>query len=97
MEKPRLPTVRQVALLRGISELALHVKVATIAIGVIALYFQDLNILFTDALNNESTSHVLAVPIIFLYLLYRARIKAEFPIGSIGETEVLVCVSYLEQ
>jgi exosortase len=73
MEKPRLHSVQHASLLCSIAELALPIKVSVIVIAVVALYFQDLYMLFTDALNSEVTSHVLAIPIIFGYLLYRKR------------------------
>jgi len=38
-----------------------------------AIYFQDLNIIFNDALQDEATSYILAIPLLFAYLIYRKR------------------------
>jgi hypothetical protein len=60
--------------------LALTLKFLVIIIAVIAFYFQDLNIVFRGALVDESMFHILAIPFIFVYLLYRKRkmINASF-------------------
>jgi exosortase len=42
-------------------------------VAVVALYFQDLEIIFSDALTNESTSYILILPFLFAYLVYRKR------------------------
>jgi len=49
------------------------VKIITVIAATIALFNQDLTIIFTDALNNESTSHILLIPLLFAYLIYRKR------------------------
>lgn len=51
----------------------LVVKATAIAILTITLFFQDLTILFNDAIRSETTSYVLAIPFIFAYLVYRKR------------------------
>jgi exosortase len=53
--------------------LTLALKASAITIAVIALYFQDLSIIFSGALTTESTFHILAIPFIFAYLVYRKR------------------------
>ncbi len=53
--------------------MVLTAKIALIASATIALYFQDLVIIFSDALQNEANSYLLAIPILFIYLLYRKR------------------------
>lgn len=46
----------------------------TVIIGVIlAVFLQDFILLFSDALYNQSTSYILAIPFIFIYLIYRKR------------------------
>jgi exosortase len=59
--------------LRNTSNLVLGLKVSTLIAAVIALYFQDLQIVFADALANESTSYILIIPFLFAYLIYRKR------------------------
>ncbi len=40
---------------------------------VVAFFLQDLNLIFRNALGDESTYHILAIPFLFGYLLYRKR------------------------
>ena len=54
-------------------KLALAIKFSIIAAAIIAFYLQDLNLVFTNALSDESTYHILAIPFLFSYLLYRKR------------------------
>jgi exosortase len=44
-----------------------------VVLSTIALFSQDLVTIFSDALQSESFSHLLAVPFIFVYLVYRKR------------------------
>ncbi|MEM3701023.1 MAG: exosortase/archaeosortase family protein [Candidatus Bathyarchaeia archaeon] len=69
------------------SQITLGVKIAAIAITTIALFSQDLTIIFTDAFQNELTSHLLAIPIVFAYLIYRKRkmLRAVIPIENKNE------------
>ena len=53
--------------------IAIALKFSVIAVAVVAFYFQDLNIVFKGALVDESMFHILAIPFIFAYLLYRKR------------------------
>lgn len=53
--------------------LTLALKITIITVTVIALYFQDLSLVFSGALVDESTFHILAIPFIFAYLLFRKR------------------------
>ena len=53
--------------------IATALKFSVIAIAVLVLYFQDLNMVFTGALTDESTYQILAIPFLFGYLLYRKR------------------------
>jgi exosortase len=48
-------------------------KAAAIVVATIVLFAQDLTILFNDALLSETTSYILAIPLIFVYLVYRKR------------------------
>jgi exosortase len=54
-------------------ELAVAIKFISVVVVVIAFYFQDLAIVFIDALGDEATYHILAVPFLFGFLLYRKR------------------------
>jgi exosortase len=55
------------------SKIALTIKVAAILVIVLAIYFQDLTLIANEALNSEIMSYILAIPILFTYLLYRKR------------------------
>ncbi len=48
-------------------------KGLAIALLTSFLYFQDLSLVLTDALRSEETFHILAIPPLFVYLLYRKR------------------------
>jgi len=66
------------------NRLFLAIKVLPIAAVTIALFFQDLMLVFTDAMQSDTTSHILAIPILFAYLLYRKRkmLKAVVPLEN---------------
>ncbi len=66
---PRLQWLSQLTL----AQIAPMLEATTLVLATVAFYSQDLTILFTDALNNEATSYLLAVPIILAYLIYRKR------------------------
>jgi exosortase len=48
-------------------------KASIIVMAVLLVYYQDLNIIFNSALQDESASHILVIPFLFAYLLYRKR------------------------
>jgi len=73
MLKPKIPTA-EIASTINQHRLSIAIKFSVITIAVVALYFQDLSMVFNGALTNESTTfQVLAVPFLFAYLLYRKR------------------------
>jgi exosortase len=78
MFKVKLPTMQQLA---SVSNVVLALKVTTVIVAVIALFHQDLSMIFNDALRNETTSHILIIPILFAYLVYRKRrmLQASIP------------------
>jgi exosortase len=55
------------------SRASLILKASAVTMIVVILYFQDLAIVFNNALHDESTFHTLAIPFLFAYLLYRKR------------------------
>jgi len=59
-------------------------KIAALTLTAIILFFQDLIIIFSDALRSEATSYVLVIPFLLAYLVYRKRkmIKASFALES---------------
>jgi exosortase/archaeosortase family protein len=54
-------------------KLAVTLKASVIIAVVIAFFLQDLNLVFRNALSDEATYHILAIPFLFGYLLYRKR------------------------
>ena len=71
--QPKLPTTEKITLALNQGRLSVALKVSVITIAVVALYYQDLNMVFTGALTSETTYHILAIPFLFGYLLYRKR------------------------
>jgi exosortase len=53
--------------------LAVAIKFAVIIAVIVAFYLQDLNLVFSNAISDEATYHILAIPILFGYLVYRKR------------------------
>ena len=68
VEKIKQPPPFLLQILRNLSLQIILLKSATLAFAVITLYFQDLRIIFTDALQNEANSYILFIPILFGYL-----------------------------
>jgi exosortase len=52
---------------------ALSIKIVTITLSIAAIYFQDLAIIANDAIRNDLMSYILAIPPLFVYLIYRRR------------------------
>jgi len=55
------------------SKTVLGIKVATIALATLVIFHQDLTIIANEALRSELMSHILAIPFLFVYLIYRKR------------------------
>jgi len=66
------------------NNIALTLKIATLTIATLAIFHQDLAIVINDALQSEITNYMLAIPIIFTYLIYRKRkmLRAVIPIEN---------------
>src|SRR5208283_5042262 len=73
MKETKIPTTIQMAFVLSQHRLAIALKFSVITLAVVALYFQDLSMVFTGALTDESTYHILAIPFLFAYLIYRKR------------------------
>ena len=48
-------------------------KFGVIVFAVIAVYFQDLSLVYADSLQYEGYSYILLIPVLIVYLLYRKR------------------------
>lgn len=73
MRTIKFPEWHLKAALKDLGLLVTAMKTSAIFVSILALYYQDLSILFKDALQNEAASYILAIPFIFVYLLYRKR------------------------
>jgi exosortase len=65
MEKPRV--------VLSSNRMALGIKSGAIILATMAIYFQDLTIIANDAIGNDLMSYLLAIPFLFVYLIYRRR------------------------
>ncbi|MCW4024123.1 MAG: exosortase/archaeosortase family protein [Candidatus Bathyarchaeota archaeon] len=73
MEKQKISSKISLSSLRNSISLAVAVKFSAIAAAVIVFYLQDLGFIFNNALSDESSTHLLIIPFMFLYILYRKR------------------------
>ena len=62
-------------------------KIITILFSVIGIYFHDLSLIFADALQYEASSHVMILPILITYLIYRKR---KVIIANIQNDEIVI-------
>lgn len=69
----KLSTKERLALELNQHRLAVALKFSVLTAVVIGFYLQDLTLVFKNALSDETTYHILAVPFLFGYLLYRKR------------------------
>ncbi len=84
MRIPKLPAISQLAPSDNKNTIVVTARFFAVAIAILALYSQDLSMVFNDALHSEASFHILAVPFIFGYLLYRKRnmVSASIPLSS---------------
>ena len=66
------------------SNLTLSIKISTLTIATLAVFYQDLTIIMNDALQSEITNYMLSIPFIFTYLIYRKRkmLRAVIPLEN---------------
>lgn len=64
------------------TSLVLGLKFAIVTALTLILFYQDLAIVANDALQTEFMSHIIAVPFLFSYLIYRKRkmVRASIPL-----------------
>lgn len=55
------------------SKIALSLKVMAMLIIILAIYLPDLTFIANEAMHSELMSYMLAIPILFVYLIYRKR------------------------
>jgi hypothetical protein len=69
----KFPNVEKLALNLNQHTLAVALKFSVLSAIIIAFYLQDLTLIFRNAISDEATYHILAIPFLFGYLLYRKR------------------------
>jgi len=64
------------------TRVALALKAATLLAAIVIVFYQDLVLIYSDALLNETTNYILAVPFILILLVYRKRrmLRAVLPL-----------------
>jgi len=55
------------------SKIIITLKSSAIILATLVFYWQDLNIILNEALKNEITTHIILIPFLFTYLVYRKR------------------------
>jgi exosortase/archaeosortase family protein len=51
----------------------IYLKIFALISGIFVIYGDDLILVFRAAINNESSSHILAIPFLLAYLIYRVK------------------------
>jgi len=71
------------------NKIALGIKAVTIILITIAIYFQDLATVANEAIRSEVMSHILAIPFLLAYLVYRKRkmLRATIPLETTNPTK----------
>jgi len=69
--------------------LSIAVRAISILAMTLALFSNDLSIIFSDALQSQTTSYVLIIPFILIYMIYRKRkmLRAVIPIKNTNQTK----------
>ncbi len=84
LKHPHTSTINQ-------TNLWLTLKITAITFATLTLFNKDLTIIFSDAIQSETTSHILVVPFILVYLLIRKRkiLRAVMPLDSTDQPKQL--------
>lgn len=66
------------------STIALSIKAFAVLLASIAIFYQDLTIVVNEALKSEMLSYIIAIPFLFVYVLYRKTkmVRAVVPLES---------------
>jgi len=67
------------------------VKLLAILVSLLAIYWQDLDLVFREAVVNDFMSYILVIPFIFVYIVYRKRkiLKAVSSLDRVGEQRAI--------
>jgi len=71
------------------------IAILFIILIILIVYWQDLAILFNEALQNEAVSHILLVPLLASFLIYQKRefVKASFAIERLRAKKQIISLS----
>jgi hypothetical protein len=73
MDTLKKPISTKIASMLTQHRLSIILQFSVITAVIVAFYWQDLSVVFNNAFSDESSFHILAIPFIFGYLLYRKR------------------------
>jgi len=84
MKTPQLPSITQPN-----NTITLTIKISAILFTTLAIFHQDLIILTNDAFQSELMTHILAIPFLLIYLIYRKRkiLTAVIPFQTTNPTK----------
>jgi len=73
----------------------LIIAISLIILTILIVYWQDLSILANEAIQNEATNHVILVPILTAFLIYRKKdhIKASLTIEKLRQKTNIISLS----
>jgi exosortase len=70
---PKTPTAERIVSKLNQQWSAVAIKFSVIVAAILAFYMQDFSMVFKGALTDELTFHIIAIPFLFGYLLFRKR------------------------
>jgi exosortase/archaeosortase family protein len=73
MAKVKAEVVTQLLKLKSASAVSICIKASVVIATTLIFFYNDLSLILANALNDETSLYVLAVPVLFGYLLYRKR------------------------
>jgi exosortase len=79
------------------SHFALVLSITFVLLTIVIVYGQDLLILTKEALQNDALTHIVLVPFLVCFLIYRKRtlVKASLAIGVLRDKKVTISLSEL--
>ena len=71
------------------------ISISLVILTILAVYWQDLAILFNEALNSEAVSYIILIPLLVSYLFYRKRelVKGSLALEKLRSKATVISVS----
>jgi len=87
----KLDAIHRIAASKG-SNYLLVLLAALIMLAILIVYWQDLSILANEALQSEAVSHIILIPFLISYIIYRKKelVKASLALEKLGGKTKLV-------